>query len=300
MTEKALLFGRGKSLVGVLTEPGAKALPDAPALVLLNAGVLHRVGPNRLHVQLARALAEAGFASLRFDLSGVGDSRARKGARSFASAVEEDVRDALDLLQATTGADRFAAMGICSGADNALRVATVDHRIAGVVLVDGYNLATVGYGLQVYRERLLSPRSWGRLLLGQSEVWTGLQQAFAPGTWERATQARVSTALPAEGDYVAQVGALADRGTEVLLAYTGGSPAEFNYRRLLQHRVPRWGSRDKIRVVHFDDSDHVFTLRTNQRRLVALVTGWLENWTSGPADEDRRTDDRLVRSGGAL
>jgi hypothetical protein len=163
-------------------------------------------------------------------------------------------------------------------------------------MVDGYNLVTLRYGLHVYRERLFSPRSWGRLLLGQSEIWIGLQRAFAPGRWERATQAQVSTALPSEGEYVARVRALADRGTEILLTYTGGSPASFNYRRLLHHRIPRWHSRDRIRVEQFSDSDHVFTLRSNQRRLVAVVTAWLQSWTPRPADRDPRPDEGLVTS----
>ena len=77
MTEKALLFGEGKSLVGIVTLPAESSPVDRPGIVILNAGVLHRVGPNRVHVQMARALAELGFTVLRFDLSSIGDSRAR-------------------------------------------------------------------------------------------------------------------------------------------------------------------------------------------------------------------------------
>jgi len=79
MREEAVLFGKTRSLVGIITDPHTVVnAHNHPAIVLLNAGVLHRVGPNRLYVKIARKLASAGFVVLRFDLSGIGDSKARR------------------------------------------------------------------------------------------------------------------------------------------------------------------------------------------------------------------------------
>src|SRR5205085_6183975 len=64
-------FGADSHLFGVLTEPGEKR--DLPAVILLNAGSIHRVGPSRLYVRIARELAQDGFASLRLDHEGLGD-----------------------------------------------------------------------------------------------------------------------------------------------------------------------------------------------------------------------------------
>ncbi|MGH9337465.1 MAG: alpha/beta fold hydrolase, partial [Vicinamibacteria bacterium] len=63
MSEKTLLFGKTKSLAGVVTDPvGGRNLRTPPlGFVILNAGIVHHVGPNRIHVKLARRLAEAGF-----------------------------------------------------------------------------------------------------------------------------------------------------------------------------------------------------------------------------------------------
>jgi len=57
MREHALLFGDAQGLVGVITDPPGPAGPSRPGVILLNAGVIHRVGPSRLYVNLARALA---------------------------------------------------------------------------------------------------------------------------------------------------------------------------------------------------------------------------------------------------
>src|SRR5579884_4043143 len=60
-------------LAGVLSEPlgpGAGGL----CLVLLNAGAIRRMGPNRMWVELARRWAARGVPSLRVDMEGLGDS----------------------------------------------------------------------------------------------------------------------------------------------------------------------------------------------------------------------------------
>ena len=58
MKETAITFGKSKSLTGVLTDPPeAKREAGVPAVIFLNAGLIHHVGPNRLYVKLARALA---------------------------------------------------------------------------------------------------------------------------------------------------------------------------------------------------------------------------------------------------
>src|SRR5262249_47307203 len=57
--EKVVTFGAGRGLVGIVTLPGTPR-PDAPQLLLINSGIIHRVGANRLYVSLARTLAAAG------------------------------------------------------------------------------------------------------------------------------------------------------------------------------------------------------------------------------------------------
>ena len=46
--ETPLLFGPARSQVGVLNAPSVNA-PEM-AVIFINAGLIHHVGPNRLHV----------------------------------------------------------------------------------------------------------------------------------------------------------------------------------------------------------------------------------------------------------
>src|SRR5690606_1367498 len=109
---------------------------DPPFVLILNAGIIHRAGPNRLHVTLARALSAAGFPVLRVDLSGLGDSPPREDGAAPLDAALADIRDILDTLQATRGVQRVVLMGLCSGADHSVIYAASDPRVVGVALLD--------------------------------------------------------------------------------------------------------------------------------------------------------------------
>ncbi|NNF48568.1 MAG: hypothetical protein HKN65_01830, partial [Woeseiaceae bacterium] len=134
MIEEPLQFGEGGRLFGILTRPREEN-SNAPLFVFLNAGLLHRTGPHRLHVRLARRLAEHGLASLRVDLGGIGDSITPPGI-TYPESVAIDFADILDLLSSETDLEQVYLFGLCSGADNAVRLAADNPCVAGMVLLD--------------------------------------------------------------------------------------------------------------------------------------------------------------------
>ena len=162
--EKPVAFGRWNSLIGVTCTPAQPHVTreaGAPAAVFLNAGILHRVGPNRLYVRLARMLADAGIPSLRFDLAGVGDSPTARDPRgSVLDIVERDIADAIDFAARQSRDGTVVLIGLCSGADNALQAAVRDERVAGAVLLDPNVHRTRGFWLRHYARKLVHPDTW--------------------------------------------------------------------------------------------------------------------------------------------
>ncbi|MCU0616034.1 MAG: hypothetical protein MUD17_02955 [Gemmatimonadaceae bacterium] len=77
MRESIVRFGPNGQLIGVLTQPPLDRPMRDVAILLSNTGTNSRVGPFRLNVELARAFAKLGYATLRFDRSGLGDSARR-------------------------------------------------------------------------------------------------------------------------------------------------------------------------------------------------------------------------------
>ncbi len=282
MREKALLFGDDKSLVGVVSDPEPSVPARKRGVIILNAGVLHRVGPNRVHVKLARTLAASGFVVLRFDFSGIGDSGRASGSEPFVQRAVREAMQAVDVLSQSHGIEEFLVVGICAGADYGLQVAARDPRIVGAVLIDGYNSPSLGMALYFYRWKLINPWSWIRFLAGRSLTWSVVRNVtLNPGS-TRAVRTGAESMLPTRAEFVAQLRSLTERGAELLLFYTGESPAYYNYRRLLRRSVSSWPSRQRVSVEHMSDSDHVFTLRSNRERLVEIVCGWAARISPSP------------------
>ena len=171
-TEKPLLFScAGEQMLGIL------ALPKVPAevgVVVVVGGPQTRVGSHRQFVLLARTLAHAGYAVLRFDYRGMGDST---GTQRAFDAVDEDIAAAIDALQAATPAiRRIVLWGLCDAASAALLYwqGTRDPRIAGFCLANPWvrSAATLAR-TQVkhyYGQRLFSADFWQKLLRGQVGV----------------------------------------------------------------------------------------------------------------------------------
>ena len=80
----------GAALYGVLS---LSAHPGRRGVVIVVGGPQYRAGSHRQFTLLARSLAAAGIAVLRFDYRGMGDSEG--AARSFED-INDDVRAAVD------------------------------------------------------------------------------------------------------------------------------------------------------------------------------------------------------------
>ena len=161
MKQQVCNFGTDGHLLGILTTPDEDVrVADAPIALILNAGVVHRIGPFRLNVDIARHLAELGFSTLRMDLSGLGDSGPRTGKLELENRAELDAADAMAFLQAETGVDEFVMVGLCSGAYNAHCIAVKDERVVGGIFMDGIVFRTFGFFLRHYFARVFQPRFW--------------------------------------------------------------------------------------------------------------------------------------------
>lgn len=169
-TERALTFDcRGDQLVGVLCEPGK---PGPLGIVLLVGGPQYRAGSHRQYAELARGLAAHGFAALRFDFRGMGDSEGLP--RDFEDGLDDDIDVAVAAMMANAPHLRQVALwGLCGGANAALMylAGRRDSRIAGVALANPWIRTVAGQAkTQVkhyYANMLRDPKAWRRLLTGR-------------------------------------------------------------------------------------------------------------------------------------
>lgn len=173
IAESVLVIGApGAELVGVLALPADPAQVKAVGVVIVVGGPQTRVGSHRQFTIMARALAAAGHACLRFDYTGMGDS---PGPRPDFEKAGPDIGRACDaLLAQAPGCQRIALWGLCDGATAAIFHAQQDPRIAAVIAANPWarSEATRAQAIvtEHYGSRLRSAEFWKKLFTGKVNV----------------------------------------------------------------------------------------------------------------------------------
>lgn len=283
VVERARRFGDEQTLVGIVTEPPAGVVPRA-AVVLLNAGVVHRVGPNRMHVEIARGLAALGLVVVRVDLSGLGDSESRRDNTPFERAAVLETQAVMSALTAQYGVSRFVTAGLCSGAVVAFNAAVADQRVCGAVLINPQGfvsseewnayIVSKARARKYWRQKLLSPKSWRKALTGKS------QYRLLAGVMKRRAESLVTrneaVTQVADG-LAAQFAGLHARRTRVLLACSEDDLGIEYIKEILGRGFARNGSIDTVTLPR---GDHSLTMAISRRQFQAAVEQWARPLTT--------------------
>lgn len=284
MKEEVAQFGSGS--VGIITVPEGE-WQARPAFIFLNSGVLHRVGPNRLHVSMARDLAELGLLSFRVDLTGIGDSPAVGGNAAIADRWVSDTRQAMDYLSKRCGVERFVLLGNCSGAAIAGLTANADPRVAGAVLV---NLQGPSTYLRYYLKLAFrSPAFWRRLFKGRArfgDVFKAIQ-GYITTLRSRGDQA---DSISPDVDVDAALSSMARHGTRLLLVYCSYDPGLEYFRAELKGKIHRTIPAELFSFEIIEAMNHDFQLLRGQLDLRRIVSDWAQQLQSLPGalcDESR-------------
>ena len=274
--EQVAWFGEEENLVAIVTTPPVPR--PVPGILILNAGVLHRTGPHRLHVHLARSLAALGHRVARLDLSGIGDSRTLPGRLTFRESSVADIRTTLDSLAIEGDEAGFILFGICSGADNALAAAGVDARIRGLVLLDPPAYSTPRSRFRQSLGKRGGVHGWLRLpfRLGLSAL-RRIKKAAQARSLARNDEAHSNgRELPPMQEYRRQLNALIERDVRILAIYSGVLGARYNRDDQLFEAFPEL--RGRIDCVYFPQANHTFTELSAQAALQAQVIRWCDGW----------------------
>lgn len=276
--EVVVTFGANRGLVGVLTLPVGERNPAAPHVILINSGVIHRVGSNRLHVVLARALADIGVTTFRFDLSGIGDSERPAEALSLRDSVERDIADACDSLASTQKGERFVLVGLCSGAHDALCSALREPRAAGAVLLDipgpfqGWRHMAYDLAAKVSR-----PNSWPSRWRGVVRYLRVLKELPRMAALQAGKEYTIGSRQSGSRQRMrGQLETLLARGAKLLVVFTPGMDRNYNHRSQFHNTFPQVAAHPSLAYDYLADSDHLFSTRAMRAQVVDLIVRWVE------------------------
>lgn len=278
MLEKAVSFGPDDNLFGVISEPtGNNIKINAPAVIILNAGLLHKVGPYRLNVDLAREIAEKGFYVIRFDLSGIGDSRSNPKNGTRWDMATKDVRQSMKLLSRLYGHNKFILVGLCSGSDNAHRISLSDERVIGTVHLDGFSFKNLWYYIHYFGPRLLSFNTVKKKLLDLTKAI--LRKIFKSKINEQFTPlelASLNRDFPTKKQAQEDFRLLVTRGVKLLYVYNGMGQRYNSYKNQLRDSL-------KVDFLNYLDLEfYLFSLHTydsihSRRLVIKRVSEWIYN-----------------------
>ncbi|HEV1993704.1 MAG TPA: alpha/beta fold hydrolase [Candidatus Acidoferrum sp.] len=280
MKEEAVLFGEEKSLVGVLTNPD-KEIGDSRSVgaILLNPGILHRVGPGRMNVKIARALAALGLTVLRFDFSGIGDSKIRRDNLPFDKSAVDETQSAMNLLESGRGIRRFILLGGCSGARVSFATACCDRRVAGVILMnfpadaeDDENLSPdLNRSRDSYyfmHSALFNPGSWRKLFTGRAN-YRRIGGAIAFRLRRRIGRGRESS--PEWDRFRGNLQLVAGWGLRPVFVCSQGDIRLSDLREAGGETLKKLCSQRKADLVIIRHADHNFSSLFDQERLIKIT-----------------------------
>ena len=275
MNEKIIKFGKQNSLFGIITEPEpSQNFACRPCIIILNSGLIHRIGPYRMSTELARKLSLAGFIVFRFDLPGVGDNISKDSKLTYQQRILQDISSAMDAITKNYDVKRFVALGNCTGAINSHYIACADDRICGAVLMDAYFFATFKYWLIRIKEK--SIKSFRILSLRFTQPKGNIQTQQENNEARELYQEGIDYCkAPTKTEIRDDLKILMTKDVKMLYIFTGGHMYLYNH--VQQHRSAFRSVNFKanMEVCFLDKMDHIYTLLRDRRYLMDIIVSWM-------------------------
>lgn len=269
ISEQVFTYGEHHQGIGVISEPADTS--NSPVVILLNAGLSHRAEPYRLNVLIGRRLAASGYIALRVDLSGKGDSPARD-TMSNRESVALDWSFIKAALEKRYGPRSLLIFGLCSGADNGIKLCAQDSAIKGLILLDPVPFQDAGFARRDFLRKIANPHKWLNI---HNIVSRRLRRTTGDG------QSLLSSPMdlrdePNAEDMARCFEGLVEKNGRTLAVFTSQAFYRYNKRGQFTRAMAIEGLEPIIEEVFWPDAKHIFPIEAHRNRLVETVATWAD------------------------
>lgn len=274
--EAHILTCNQRKLVSILHLPKS---PKKRGVLIIVGGPQYRVGGHRYFVTLARALAAAGYAVMRFDYRGMGDS---EGVYPGFENLEDDIRTAIDaLFDAVPALEEVGLWGLCNAASAAAFYVASDRRVDRIMLLnpwvrddDAYDVVLLRH---YYARRAFEATFWRGLLSGKTRIFD-----FPRLLWRIAvrkiSRKRVDNHGPAASLLAHKLAAALSRFKgEVQLVLSGRDLTAKEFEQEVA-RLDVWNdikSSPRFSTLRLDEADHTFSEPEWSEKVTKATHDWL-------------------------
>ena len=263
MKEHVFRYGETKYGMGFVTAPDD--LDGAPVVVMFNAGLLHRAEPYRMNVLLCRQLAQIGCIAIRIDLSGKGDTPARP-QMSNRESVALDWQFIKKSIEQMFGKRKLTLFGLCSGADNAIKIAAQDDDVYGLILLDPLSRQDESFKSRQLKAKITNPHKW--------------MNAFRtlPKRLEHKTQqAKFAVNLrdePTDKDLDDCCRNLINRDGSILAVFSSYAANYYNQKGQFCRAMSMDGLDRICEEVYWPEAEHLYSVQAHRDRLLKRIVQW--------------------------
>lgn len=297
ITEKMVVSDQS-GVFGILTERDNKDL-RRPCIILLNSGAIHRVGSNRLHVLLARQLADKGFSSLRMDIPGLGDTITNNPElenKEHLPSIQVYIYEMIEQLK-SKGYHSFILAGLSSGAFYAYNAMlhNKDDSIIDSLIINpeqfyvnqnennNANLAAQERGWLYYIEQLKSPKKWKKLISGNvnfkyiGSIVLGKSRAITKKITNKFKSVETTSASSIKNKLDHDLQYLANNNRQVTFVLSEQDPANEIIKLLGGSSLSRLEKAGYIKRIRISGADHTFSKYKPMTRMISMVTDYICN-----------------------
>ena len=273
----------GSTLYGILGIPGGEGSIKG-CVVFVHGWSGCRCGPHRILVEAARNMNERGFATLRFDLSGRGESEGGHTDTGLDDMIE-DTNNAVKFMRGKFPGAPLALWGICSGGNVAIGSGTMLPGITSIVAWStltfqthrsfGTDARRTGSMFNEYLHKLVRVNTWKKFFSGAVNFKMVLHVLFGHFAGKGKAKKQEGTAernLKDSGRDIMKE--FSEYAGSVLFLY-GGADAEGSSSRAIYER---FCAEHEIKA-DFDriaGSNHNFYSLEWKRLAIERSAGWIE------------------------
>jgi exosortase A-associated hydrolase 1 len=287
-SERAIVFDcAGDPLVGIL-HPAQGAPRRVGVVIIVGGGPQYRGGGHRQLVLWSRRMAAEGFAVLRFDYRGMGDSHGT--FRGFED-IDADIRAAVDrLMEEVPGLDGVVLWGECDASAAILFYGYQDARVKGGVLLNPWARSEAGQAKTVLRhyywDRLRQPSFWRKVFSFKFNPLASLGSAVDLVRKSAAGRASAGPAVAAEHAPLPRDMPLPDKlfagmrrfPGPILLFMSGRDIIAREFDELVRDSAPWKEAMAAKPTTRHDiaEGDHTFSSAEQRDRVIGFGLEWLE------------------------
>ena len=277
--ERGLVFHCGDNrLVGVVSVPEGSS---EVGVLFLVGGPQYRVGSHRQFAQLARKLAGAGVAAMRFDYPGMGDS---EGTRRDFSESSGDIFAAIEVfMEEVADLKKIVLWGLCDAASTAMMYGHRFPQVAGMVLLNPWVRSgdyAPGFTLShYYRPRMTERAQWRRVLYGQVNLWPAIRDVCKGALALIVGRRNKAEALPSSQSFVHEMLYGLQRfkhNTLIILSEEDLTAKEFSSLLAADRNWQAAIASAEVGVNTILQADHTFSKRRWQEQVSRLTLDWVK------------------------